>query len=384
MAWGRRARANQTKVVNDETIAKAMAKAVCDGDIVNLRLLFLPFSPARVDSPEMFESEKYTYLLPDAEMESTAEFRSALALVRNEATWRHIKRELAANRPAQLPSELLLALGDQALRQGKYTSAAQAYELLRIRQRMQDEFLRQANAALENGDIPKAVRGHIIGAALEYNYAAFPEPLPVVPDYQQRALILHAEYPERPEDSLPLLEPHLFIQKAVLYLLNPGAAAALEPRPLAVRFAFLAELIRRRDPRWDEFAARYREACEIMRDFDQRIRSAIARTNTAARSLADEIDDALGEDPRRIPAKLLGRAIDEGEWWQYLKELAYAHPPAALFVSRQMVGHTEIVVPRYRGDSPIPAELGLLTPALTQSGHSEQGPPPAESGDELP
>jgi hypothetical protein len=288
---------------------------------------------------------------------------------------------MAANRPPQLPSELLLALGDHALRQGKYTSAAQAYEMLRIRQRMQEEILRQANAALEAGDIPKAVRGHMIGAALEYNYAAFPEPLPVVPDYQQRALILHAEYPERPEDSLPLLEPQLFIQKGVGYLVGAGAAAALESRPLGVRFAFLAELIRRRDPRWDEFAGRYREACAIMREFDQRIRSAISRTDTATRSIADEIDDALGEDPRRIPAQLLGRTIGEGEWWQYLKELAYAHPPAALFVSRQMVGHTEIIVPRYRGDSPIPSELGLLTPALSKASLGTQEPRPAELGE---
>jgi len=48
---------------------------------------------------------------------------------------------------------------------------------------------------------------------------------------------------------------------------------------------------------------------------------------------------------------------------QYLKELAYEHPAAALFVSRFMLSDKETLVPRYRHDSPIPREMSLVPEA---------------------
>ena len=340
--------------------AHELAKAMCDGDIVNVRFLFSPFSPARKDSPERFETDKYAYLLPDPEMERSPEFAEMLARVRMPSLWSHIRNELEAKRPTQLPFELLMTLADNAVRGGKYTSAAQAYEMLRIRGRMQDEFVHQADAALDAGDIPKAVRGYVIAASLEYDYAAFPEPLPAVPNFQTRALMLHGEYPERPEDSLPLQETPAFLRAAFTYLLlHATLAARLEARPIEVLTAFLCELVRRRDPNWSEFARRYREACAMAREFAERIARAAAREGHRWPGLEDEIEAQLGEDPMRIPARLLGRTIEGGEWWQYLKELAYEHPPSILFVARQVIGDNETLLPRYRADSPIPPLLGL-------------------------
>lgn len=362
MARGKAA-STQEKVVNQELAAQALAKAVADGDIVNFRILFSPFSPIRVDSSERLEDEKYAYLLPDREEGASHDFRDELARVRQEATWRHIQQELDANRPARLPWELVIRLGDNAVRLGKYTSASQAYELLRIRRRMQDEFFAQADAAMDEGNLKRAVRGYIIATGLDYDYAAFPEPLPMVPDFQRRALMLHGVYPEKVEDSLPLQEPELFLRTALSYLLlDVGAAARLESRSVPQRLAFLAELVRQRDPEWREFVHRYREACDLMRDFEKRIERAKKEAGTKT-SLAEEIEAMLGEDPRAIPASLLGRTIENGEWWQYLKELAYKHPASVLFLSRQIVGETEIVVPRYRSDSPVPKELGLIAGA---------------------
>lgn len=359
MARGK-ALANQDKSVNQELAAKALAKAVDDGDIVNFRILFAPFSPLRVDSSERLEDEKYRYLLPDEEQGASHRFREELARVRDEAIWRHTQQELQANRPARLPWELVLRLGDNAVRLGKYTSASQAYELLRIRRRMQDEFFAQAEAALDQGNVKRAVLGYVIATGLDYDYAAFPEPLPMVPDFQRRALMLHGVYPEKIEDSLPLQEPSLFLRTALSYLLlDAGAAARLESRPISQRLGFLAELVRQRDPEWREFVHRYREACDLMRDFEKRIERAKKESGSNT-SLAEEIEAVLGEDPRAIPACLLGRTIEDGAWWQYLKELAYQHPASVLFLSRQMVGETEIIVPRYRSDSPVPKELGLI------------------------
>lgn len=365
MMFGKKKAATAPKLVDPDVTARAIAKAVSEGDFVNFRLLFQSFSPARKDSSERFEDPKYAYLLPDPRVQSDGTYQEALLRVRNEATWEHIQRELDANRPAQLPADLVLLLADNAVRLGKYTIAAQAYEILRIRRRMQDEFYTQADAALDEGNVRRAVRGYLVATGLDYNYAAFPEPLPVVPDWQTRALMLHGEYPQSADDCIPLQQPEQFIRTALSYLLLDAAAAArIEARPVPVRLAFLAELVKQRDPAWHDFIRRYREACGLMHEFEARIQHAVAERGGARVSLAREIEEVLGEDPRKIPATLLGRTIEHGEWWQYLKDLAYAHPASALFITRQIIGETEIIVPRYRADSPVPSALGLL-PAPT-------------------
>lgn len=346
--------------VNQERIEKALAKAVCDGDVVNFRLLFSSFSPGRLSSPERIEMSKYAYLLPDAELEKTPAFRQALGCTQEIFTRDHIARELKSNRPAQLPSNLLLPLADNAVRAGKFTSAAQAYELLRIRQRMQDEFLVQGDAALDAADVPKAVQAYLIGAGLAYDYAAFPEPLPAVPDYQTRALMLHAEYAEDLRDCVALMEPEAHVRKALEYLLRqPEVATRLDKRPLDLRVRFAVELVHRIDPEWETFAGRYREACAMANTFGERLKRGGPDHAAKDPSLADEIEETFGEDPRCIAAHLLGRTIPEGEWWQYLKELAYLHPASVLFVARPMVGDCEFLVPRYRADSLLVAALGL-------------------------
>ena len=77
--------------------------------------------------------------------------------------------------------------------------------------------------------------------------------------------------------------------------------------------------------------------------------------------LAEEIEAQNQENnPAEIPEILLGRALEDGAWWQYIKELAYAHPAAPLFVVRQFVSKDlEIIMPRYVKDSPLVQALGL-------------------------
>ncbi len=348
---------NTPKVVDFEVAADALAKCVADGDIVNLRLLFASFSPARADSTEAFTDEKYAYLLPSAEAKRDLAFTDARALTRASKTWDHIIRELAANRPAQLPAELVLALADNAVRLGKWTSAAQAYELIRIRRRMQEEFIKQGLAALDAGRMREAVRGVRIGAALAYDYAAFPEPLPLVPRYQSRALMLHALYPMRPEDCLALLPPEHHVQIALNYLLfDSETAGRLHAAPLDRRVDFVKELIAQIDPDWSEFTQRFADACQKMLEFGERSRR-IGRSETE--TLADEIAEQQADDPWEITRALLGRDLPGAHWWQYLKELAYEHPASVLFLSRQVIGDHEILMPRLRAGAPLPAALGL-------------------------
>lgn len=354
-------KANTTdKPISPDLIAKAIAKAVWAGNIVNFKFLFLPFSPARVDSSERFDMDRYSYLLPDDKVAAAPQFQQALALVRRDDVWQHIESELKANRPAQLPSDLLLLLADNAVRAGKYTSAAQAYELLRIRPRMQEEFFTEADRALDRNDIAAGVHGYIIATGLAYDYAAFPEPLPEVADFQVRALALHGDYPERPEDCIALQPQEQSIRTALAYLLlSPEAGARLESRPMEVKEAFLVELVRRRDPQWDEFTARYREAYAQAAQLGARLRADAERAQNQREGLMAELAAEQLEEAQRIMVRLLGREIPQGEWWQYLKELAYEHPPAALFVGRQLVGDTEVIIPLYRTDSMLANRLGL-------------------------
>ncbi|HIJ64780.1 MAG TPA: hypothetical protein HPP77_02430 [Candidatus Hydrogenedentes bacterium] len=356
----RKAPRSQEKIVDIEIVAKALAKAVSEGDFVNFCLLFHPASPAREDSPERFETDKYAYLLPDDALEADPRFRESLAVVRRVETRAYIAAELRANRPARLPSALLLPLADNALRLGKYTSAAQAYELLRIRGRMQDELFRQADAALDGHDIAGGVRGYVAATGLAYNYAAFPEPLPAVADFERRALMLHGNYPETPEDCIGLQETGALLRTALSYLLlDPAAAARLEPRPEDIRVAFLRELVAKRDPDWPAFAVRFREAVAMADEFGDRPAGEGAPEGESTGTLAAEIEQQLRADPTRIMAHLVGRELAHAEWWQYLKELAYKHPPAPLFVARQTVGDVEILAPRARPDSPVTRTLGL-------------------------
>ncbi len=350
------------KTVKPELVDLAVAKAVADGDLVNFRLLFSPFSPAREASPEAFETDKYAYLLPDEAAAQTPRFEEALAAVGNEPTRRHISEELSVKRPPRLPSELLLLLADNAVRGGKYTSAAQAYELLRIRARMQDEFFAQGDAALEVRDIEKAVSAYVTGAGLNYDYAAFPEPLPAVPDYQTAALIMHGDYPNNPMDCVAMQETRQHTATAISYLLGDmSVAGRIEKESVETQVRFVVELNRRIDPGWTAFAARYRQAREMAASILDNIQEKYEHHGEhVQQSLEQEIEvSEQKQDPEDIPACMLGRRATDGEWWQYLKELAYAHPASALFICRLAVGESEILVPRYNEDSPLAEALEL-------------------------
>ena len=354
------ARGTQQKAqVTDQIIAKSFAHTVATGDIVNFRFLFISYSPLRQDSTEDIDTPKYAYLLPPDENDPM--YRDALDLMRNPEILAHVRAQLDRKGPPQLPWQPLMRLADNAVRLAKLTAAAQAYELLRVRRRIQEEFLARADAALDAGDLERGVRGYVIAAGLDYDYAAFPEPLPSVPNYQERALILHGEYPKNPEDAVALLPPEEHVRTGLHYLLrNAEIAGRLEGRPLALRTEFLDRWIRATDARWDEFARRYREACRLAREYGERLERE-QRAEQGQQTLADEVEAARDtRDPRSIPAALSGCSSLELEWWQYLKDMAYRTPASSLFVARQVVAKdVEIIMPRYRSDSELVHRLGL-------------------------
>lgn len=349
----------KTEVTQDE-IDQCVAKAVAEGDFVNLRFLFSPNSPLRDYSIEEVGDAKYAYLR-DGDR-NDPHYQRALKLATDPAIQAHNKKQLAYKGQPQLHAELVLRTGDNALRLEKYSVAAQAYELLRIREKMREAFLDEADAALDAGDVDRAVRGYMMGCGLRYDYAAFPEPLPGTPNYQSRALMLHAVYPQKPEDCVCLLPPKIHTRAALEYLLDSQAVTRLENRPDEILIELLVKLVRKNDPEWAAFAARYKESCDLLKQYGEALRLKQENAKDDAVSLEEEIEEQQGDkDPAKIPARLLGREIPNGEWWQYLKELAYQHPASALFITRQFVARDmEIIMPRYVKDSAVISRLGLV------------------------
>lgn len=373
---GRKKKKSEAKVVDMELVAKAFAKAIFMGDVVNFRLLYSPYSPARSQTAEILESDKYGYLLPTDGEESEGLFQEALAAVKGPRNWDHLLGELAADRPAQLPSALLLLLSDNAIRLAKYTAAAQALELMRTRRRTREEFFRVCDAALDKKDIKKAVIACLIGASLAYDYAAFPEPLPVVADFQTRALMIHGQYPLRAEDCVGLQSDEDLVPAAIEYLLNDREASGrLASRPLDVRLDFIRQWILTTDPGWDSFTKRFKKAGAMTQAHGERLRQFASHGEEGILSLEEEIEEQMAEDAKAITSELLGRTISDGQWWQYLKEIAFEHPAAVLFLSRQAISDGEILVPRCREDSKLVQALGLGS-NIPQVSQSEQAAVP--------
>lgn len=360
MLFGKKKEAVKTAVTPDD-IAGAAARAVAEGDMVNLVFAFSPNSPLRQNSPELLHTAKYAYLRAQ-DGARTAAFDEALRLATRADIAEHNRLQLETKRPAQLHADLVLRLADNAVGLGKYTVAAQAYERLRVRERMRDLFAEQGDAALDAGDIERAAHGYRIASGLSYDYAAFPEPLPLVPNHATRALMLHAIYPKRPEESIALAPPERHMEMALEYLLlDPALASRLYNRPVGVMADFLAAYVRQGDDRWDVFAARYREASDMVNRMAEHMQQQARQGSTDNGQLQAEV--ALQEmdfKPEEVSSRLLGRSIESGEWWQYLKDLAFQHPAAILFVSRQMVAKDqEIILPRFYHEAPLGKKLGL-------------------------
>ena len=350
--------------VTREQIDACVAYTVAEGDLVNFRFLFFPYSPLRDDSTEDIDSDKYAYLRPTEEEQATAAYQQALQRIREPDMAEHIRAQLSKKGPAQLPAPLVLMLADNAVRLRRFGAAAQAYELLRIRRRMRETFFDAADRAWDAGNIECAVRGYRAGSRLTYDYAAFPEPLPITPNYHARALLLHAEYPQRPEDSLPLQPTETLVTTALDYLLlDAEAAARAGKRPLRDCIAFIAEWVRAGDPEWDAFTARYDEAVNMASDLARRMQQEANRWEGVEGGAGEALgQEEIARDAHEIPARLLGRRLDGAEWWQYMKELAYQHPAAALFVTRQAITHeVEVIMPRRVLDSELYKQLGLTS-----------------------
>lgn len=350
----------QKPAVSQSVIDACLAHAVAEGDIVNFRFLFMPASPVRPDSMEDIDTPKYAYLFP--EDETAPRYQQALELVQRPELAHYMQEQLKKNGPPQLPWQLVLALADNAVHLGKFTAASQAYELLRIRRRMQEMLLDKADAAVQQQRIADGVQGYVIANRLDYDYAAFPEPLPAVPNYQERALRLHSVYQHGAKNVLAMQEDNAIVSAALNYLFaNPELAQRIKQLPDEHNVEFVVRLIRSMDENWDSFAERYRQAAQVV----ARHRALIDKINTYSPEALDLLFEQLLDteqmaDLKEVPALLLGDTETGREWWQVIKTLSYHHPAAALFVFRQRLSaKDEVIIPLCNQDSILARTLNL-------------------------
>lgn len=350
----------QKPTVSQAVVDTCIANAVAEGDIVNFRFLFMPASPLRKNSPEDINTPKYAYLFP--EDETAQRYQQALRLVQQSKITDYVQTQLEKDGPPQLPWELVMALADNAVYLGKYTAASQAYELLRLRRRMQEMLLDKADALLQQGSMESGVQGYVIADGLDYDYAAFPEPLPAVPNFQERALRLHGVYQHGAKNALAMQEDKVILTAALNYLLaNPELSQRLNGLSDENRLEFVVLLVRYMDDRWDEFAQCYRQATQIV----TRHKSLIDKINTYSPEALDLLFEQLLDSEqmaelKMVSALLLGDEETERSWWQCIKNLSYYHPAAALFVSRQRLSaKEEVVIPLCNPESVLAQKLGL-------------------------
>lgn len=344
----------------DALLGAALANAIAEGDYVNFRLIFAPASPFRLDSPEDATTPKYQYLFP--ENENSPRYQAAVRLVQSPPIKRYVKEQLQRSGPPRLPWQLLLALADNALCLGKFTLASQAYELLRIRRRMQDLFLEEADERLRADNLSGAVKGYLIGLGLQFDYGAFPEPLPAVPDYQERAPGLHTVYTGVTEDALGMQEDVSLCKSILGYLMPfPEFKERVQKFLPDQLIPFTAALIRGMDPNWDTFATDFRKTMHVASRYTPLFTQINSYSLEALEVLAEElVQDKELEELRHLSETLTGLSGGLYEWWRYISALAYAHPAAPFFVVRQRISaHKEIIVPCCRQDSTLSHLLGL-------------------------
>ena len=352
----------QEPPVSQAVIDSCLASAVANGDIVNFRFLFMPASPLRQSSPEDVDSPKYRYLFP--EDESCPRYQDALHLVKRSDLSGYVREQLDKKGPPQLPWELVMALADNAVHLGKYTAASQAYELLRIRRRMQEMILDKADALLQQGNVAAGVQGYEIAAGLDYDYAAFPEPLPAVPNFQERALRLHGVYQVDPKKAIAMQEDAAVVSTGLNYLLaNPELSQRLQQLPENTKIEFVALLVRCMDCAWDAFAERYRQAAQIVARHQPLIDKVNTYSPDALGLLFEQlIDSEQMAELKEVPALLMGDSGKDLEWWQCIKTLSYHHPAAALFISRQRLSsREEVVIPLCNPKSMLAQKLNLVS-----------------------
>jgi hypothetical protein len=265
------------------------------------------------------------YLMPGEEEAASDRFRAATELVES-CRWEG----------DAVPATILEETAKEAIACGKFAYAEDAYRLLGIKKEMVALYAQTAEQFLRNGKPKHAAISLFVAASIDD---------PIGPHYQYLGPELHAECRTRPQQCVTALSADPLLDAAIRFLL-----------PHEQFVDRIESLIK------PEHKKQIVGALAASRDLD--LPGLVSNLRAAVAELS-RVENGTPDDYGSIMPALLGRAIESGEAWQYLKDFCFEHPLGALCVCIKIVRYTPVLVPVIRDGASI-VEL-LLPPELLKA-----------------
>jgi hypothetical protein len=258
-------------------------------------------------------SDRLDYLLPGEEASESPELKSA-----REFVGRH--------EPAQdsIPAAILEETGGRAVRLGKFTYAEDAYRQLGIKKEIVALYAQAGEQFMRDGEAKKAAMSFFIAASIKE---------PRGPQFQQTGPQLHERCLIEPAKCVTALPTEQIIDAGIHLLLSDESLAG--------------KLISSAGPEQKAEALAILATCNDteLSGFIENLRGVVSEFSG--------IDSDKPADYAFIGPALLGRETATKDAWQYMRELCFEHPLAALCLCTKPVHDTPILVPVIRDGKPL-------------------------------
>lgn len=277
-----------------------------------------------------------------------------------------------------LSDQILMQIAQNALRFKKFSFASKAYDELGKKEQVISDYIKEGDSLLGEDKIQQAVENYLITTKLAYDYKQT-----FGPNFQQRGLQLHADCISHPTNCITAsTDIQTITDEGIEYLLNNHQIAEkLRQQPLPVKKSLLKVLAQLQDSNYPAFVENYKAAVqklkETTQDYEEGKISDDFRTEEVQEAeeqhksggLSDEglemikqkklLEDNWGK-VLDVQQTLLGRAIAEDNFLQYIRELLWEHPVSALVVCIKYEHQPRpVVIPAMQDSTSLMGLLGL-------------------------
>ncbi len=266
---------------------------------------------------------RLAYLLPTRDTTESPKFRRATEIV----------GEYSLNDDV-VPATLLEETAKEAVSRGKFAYAEDAYRLLGIKKEIVALYAQTGEQLLRDDKPKQGAVAFLVAASLDQ---------PLGPHYQDLGPELHSACQREPDKCVTALPIDSLMDEAIKFLISNDdlAQRLLSTAKAAHKPHIIETLAAARDTNLHEFMENLRKGAVEL----------------------SKIGDGQPDDYSPIGPALLGRIAPTGQAWEYLKELSFEHPIAALCVCLKLIRQTPVLVPVLRDGKPL---LELLLPAEFQ------------------
>jgi hypothetical protein len=212
----------------------------------------------------------------------------------------------------------VVTLADNAFRAGKYIYAGEAYGAAGKTREVFSRHVAEVNELLDANALDEAASSMV---ACGWLWSP-------TRNYQIIGPKLH-EYCDAQECFVQGLSEEQLMDRVFSFLLGESMGNILLRRPQPLKAAVFGRIIRSFDSRWQQFCDGFEKAVDELLKAPQDI-AYDEKQNIDLASLK-----RVFHTFRDAQATMLGRTTESGEHWQYIRELSFAHPPAAFCVCTQ-------------------------------------------------